>query len=57
MYVELPCLVNNCTAPSLDYFAKVQGPITCRLTSVMYVCNIQDSYNGYIKIIPGSDAV
>lgn len=57
MYVKLPCLVSNCTAPSLDYFANVQSSIACRITSAMYVCNTQDSYDGYIKIIPGGDAV
>lgn len=55
--VNLPCLMSNCITPSLEYFANVQGPIACRLTSAMCVCNTQDSYDGYIKIIPGSDAV
>ena len=57
MYVKLPCLVSNCTARNLDYFANVQGSISCRITSAMHVSNTQDSYDGYIKIIPGSDAV
>jgi hypothetical protein len=57
MYVKLPCLVSNCTAPSLDSFANVQNAIACRSILAMYICNTQDSYVGYIKIILVSDAV
>jgi len=57
MYVKLPCLVSNCTEPNLEYFPNIQCAIACILTSAMYVCNTQDSYDSYIKIIAGRDAV